>query len=565
MQWLGKSRSRSTRFFLAALVTFICLNLVWAGAEILTGFRVQPPALRLALLGLLLVVGLGAGALAARRTRQGAQPVDTAPQANVPESISPDRLARLAQAARSNADQPEPVAEQPPEAETFPAGPTIAAARRRPIVFRQSFPPGGDHGLSYYGGRPTGPAGFEWPRHATDDGAAPLSFVLQWNCRELAAQDATGLLPRDGVLYFFADLNWGHKEAYRFLHLPGSTDGWSEIDPPADLGPILGGETAWQVPWCSQAIAPEHQDCPVLLPKWPFRPLGFDYPADPDGDPEGSAFWSEKSAAEALIAAQNSLGAPLMEFAPDRKAAAPFPAFPHDWAAVRIVCSMVIDTLRKPEYTRLPKAIEELESEARAARIAEWRDEATELYVFAASHPLTDPVPVDLSAQIRAWMDKVNGCFFYSQAVEKSVNASLGLGSAALSVIPPSQIDRASLNHMLGLAYDREEYRHEFRARCHPDLDQAASNVKWEEAHRAGQLPIVRSLHAPIPNRIFGPPSYVQGGVEELVEDHLLLLEISSSSHIGIELGEGVIQYMIRPDDLRHGRFDRAEVIMSAY
>jgi len=75
----------------------------------------------------------------------------------------------------------------------------------------------------------------------------------------------------------------------------------------------------------------------------------------------------------------------------------------------------------------------------------------------------------------------------------------------------------------------------------------------------------VRSLHAPCPNRMFGPPSYVQGYVEEYVEEWVLLLELSSREPIGLKFGEGVLQFMIRPAALRKCDFDDVKAVVSSY
>jgi len=72
-------------------------------------------------------------------------------------------------------------------------------------------------------------------------------------------------------------------------------------------------------------------------------------------------------------------------------------------------------------------------------------------------------------------------------------------------------------------------------------------------------------VFAPTPNRMFGPPTYVQGYVEEYLDEWLLLLELVSRDSIGFGLGDGVIQFMIRPRDLAAGRFDQVEVIASGY
>jgi hypothetical protein len=104
---------------------------------------------------------------------------------------------------------------------------------------------------------------------------------MQWDCAELAAQDATGLLPPDGVLYLFCDLTWGDPFDFQLIHAPGSVDGMQAIPIPPDLPPVYGDEGAYQVPYCSPQIAKENQDVPRLLPKWPFIPIAFSYPAPP--------------------------------------------------------------------------------------------------------------------------------------------------------------------------------------------------------------------------------------------------------------------------------------------
>jgi hypothetical protein len=57
----------------------------------------------------------------------------------------------------------------------------------------------------------------------------------------------------------------------------------------------------------------------------------------------------------------------------------------------------------------------------------------------------------------------------------------------------------------------------------------------------------------------------VQGYVEELVDDHLLLLELTNCSGPEHHFGEGVLQYLITPDDLAAGRFDQVKSVLSGY
>ena len=70
---------------------------------------------------------------------------------------------------------------------------------------------------SKFGGRPSVPAGFEWPRFEAEnyDGETanrPLSFLCQINLEEIRAYDKDGLLPKKGMLLFFYELEsmcWG--------------------------------------------------------------------------------------------------------------------------------------------------------------------------------------------------------------------------------------------------------------------------------------------------------------------------------------------------------------------
>lgn len=572
MRTLSNFGSRAGSFLLAVLATFFVLTLFWVTIETFTPFRIQPFALRMAMLSLLVATSFGIGIVISRGAGKQTKPEKRGSLEGV-AAISPDRMSRLTKAAWDNEAIAEiseiPVGNVLTEtSEPGPIDPAIALARFGPIVFRQAFPPASDQGLSYSGGVPTGPSDFAWPRYAFPDGEGPLTFVMQWDCRALAAQDATGLLPREGVLYFFADLQWRHHEAFRFVHLTGEVDTWRPVVVPTDLQPLFGDQTAWQVPYCSPRIPAEQQDCPVLLPKWPFAPLAFDYPRVEVDEPEEEWVWSGRAAAESLIVAQDSLGSPPFQFNPDhplRISGRPFPAFPHDWAAVRIVCAKVIETLHHPGHHRLPKSLSDVDESTRAATIADWLAEAIELYTFAASHRANRAVPQDLSDQLWDWMAKVDGCYYPDQVVQTSANTSLGLGSQALWIIPQDLIDRASTSHSLGLSYNRLEYLHEFTARCGQGLTREEAERRWNEAKATGTLPTVRQVHANTPNRIFGPASDPQGDSYEFLADNLLLLEISSSSEIGIELGEGVIQYLIRPADLKAGRFDQATAVASAY
>ena len=62
-------------------------------------------------------------------------------------------------------------------------------------------------GASKLFGTPDVFKGFEWPGIEIDGEIYDLSFIGQINLREAAKYDTDGLLPKEGMLYFFYDLD----------------------------------------------------------------------------------------------------------------------------------------------------------------------------------------------------------------------------------------------------------------------------------------------------------------------------------------------------------------------
>lgn len=75
-------------------------------------------------------------------------------------------------------------------------------------------------GATKFGGSPDLPAGYAWPEH----NGSPLPFVAQLNLSEVAQYDTMHLLPVEGRLYFFFDINaffdsWPrHQAIWRVLY-----------------------------------------------------------------------------------------------------------------------------------------------------------------------------------------------------------------------------------------------------------------------------------------------------------------------------------------------------------
>lgn len=155
-------------------------------------------------------------------------------------------------------------------------------------------------GASKFGGQPDVPADFVWPvfetKTAEDDQVRerPLAFLAQFDCAQLAPLDPEGLLPQEGVLSFFYELDsqrWGYdpkdRGCARVFWFEGplaAAEFPAELDEEFRL-PELAAELSGAMD------APDFQDaCPALEYDWTAndyryfdqarRELGMDYPAN---------------------------------------------------------------------------------------------------------------------------------------------------------------------------------------------------------------------------------------------------------------------------------------------
>lgn len=59
--------------------------------------------------------------------------------------------------------------------------------------------------VSKFWGDPDMPADMQYPTYRLEDGSMiPLTFICQIDCHDIAALDTAGVLPHEGMLYFFA-------------------------------------------------------------------------------------------------------------------------------------------------------------------------------------------------------------------------------------------------------------------------------------------------------------------------------------------------------------------------
>lgn len=133
-----------------------------------------------------------------------------------------------------------------------------------------------DIGQSKFGGKPHLPKDFQW-YYYNGEGLdkkiknRPLSFLAQINCREIHFFDKDNLLPAEGILYFFYELDtmsWGYDPrdvgSARVYYFSGSEQELIETEFPEDL------EEDYRMPefaveFSSVISMPDYQEAEDLL------------------------------------------------------------------------------------------------------------------------------------------------------------------------------------------------------------------------------------------------------------------------------------------------------------
>ena len=409
------------------------------------------------------------------------------------------------------------------------------AAQKRPIVFRQFLPqsPGKD-GLSFFGGRPIAPAGFQWPRERGAEGGAPLQFVMQWDCAQLSEQYPTGLLPQDGVLYCFVNFDRHEDDDFladhTFVYERGTAQSWGPIDTPTDAGPALGKKSAKLLSGCTAQVDNADNFVPHVLPRFPFAPIALDYPGSESAQRE---FWSDEVVADALLEVQKS-GVAVLETETDpgnalRDIERPFLAFPHDFGAIRVIASRMIEALTQPDKSLAETLYPSLSSEERRAKFAQWVEEAKEIFLLGTQRPSGQKLDQAIADDIWQWFDERKGILDTRMPalVTESVDLSLSVGSDALNNVPAHWIDKAMGLHALAAEYS--------------DHDSADANTR---------------ICTVTPARMFGPATRSKGALDGSLQDHLMFLELPSGAGPQHHFEGKVLQYWITADDLAVGQFD---------
>ncbi len=150
------------------------------------------------------------------------------------------------------------------------------------VFLERIWPPAGapENWISQIGGHPNFPPDWEWPRIEFEEGefegeAASLDFLAQINLADLPDVEDRDLLPKEGVLYFFAlaltaePLTEFGPDAWRVLYYPGDASQFPKRPPPPDAGWFLDDTDYCRAP----AAELRDPDAPFkdLFPRCPVR------------------------------------------------------------------------------------------------------------------------------------------------------------------------------------------------------------------------------------------------------------------------------------------------------
>ncbi|GEN99995.1 hypothetical protein NSE01_18280 [Novosphingobium sediminis] len=458
------------------------------------------------------------------KRRKGADEPEPEPEHEpLPVKTGRSRLisaASLAEAEAANAlpdpDYLEPEPELP-ASEPAPAAAALhsplATVRQQAVVLRQHFPPNrAPEGRSWLGGTPVLPGAAEWPLNPAT--GKPLHFLLQLDLAEVPDEAGLGLLPSEGALAVFLDLDWGAGEAFRIIHAQGyAGTPWHALDVPPALAMAYGDEAALVWPW---ALTPEHGT--QVLPRWPVAPRLI---ALAESDSPG---WPHNAAtARAMLAAQgvDELApaiTPADFHGPDGQGFEPlWYGYPQDWITVQIAAAALVREADRASRTVLDDPYPGLEADERAAELKAVREEAQAWFDHALNNPALTALAPPVRKAFWDWLSTHRALAEHVMpaAVEAAIETTLHASPQEAAKFPEEVTARVAYRHAL--------------ARRTPE-----------------------GVIAPPPARLLAPAS----GEAELAGTHLLLLELPSNPALGHHFGGSALQFWITPEDLADRRFD---------
>ncbi|GGI29003.1 DUF1963 domain-containing protein [Bradyrhizobium guangdongense] len=437
-------------------------------------------------------------------------------------------------------------------------------------VFKHQFPPRFPiSGRTYFGGLPTAPADFRWPR--APDGT-PYSFMAQVDCAELPDFQLRKFLPASGVLHFF--VNWdvfdGLDEAQSWPNhvvlSRDTTEPCREVRPPDDLPPCYGASNArFYFPWLEHT---DRHDYPRAFARKAMtmgvvRTFAEEHPRELDGNSAGryQQIWEEEQAAELarfygdpVIA--DALPGPKDDFAARRTVQRPTTTFPAGWIDIEVFCGLFL----KEVLERGIKQIERGKDAAGqpwpvdpAAVRAAYENALTTANGWierSRSAGLTSPVPEADRMAFWSWLEEMNAAAVDPitdsrcarvlnqlswKTVRTGAHICLSASEAASSLVPEEMMGELRMEHSVLVA------------------------GKWpRRAGRHQMLGAGRDVQG-------APRRHTLAAGDPLLSD-VLLLQLDTDWAVPWMLADcGVLQYWISVSDLRAERFDRVRVTIEGH
>lgn len=432
------------------------------------------------------------------------------------------------------------------------------------VAFKHQFPPRFPIlGRTYFGGLPTAPADFSWPRAP---GGTPFTFMAQVDCSELPDFRLRKFLPGSGVLHFF--VNWevvdGVLEAQSWpnhvVFSRGTAGSWCEPRQPDDLPPCYGASNAgYHFPWLKHSLGT--RPYPRAFAKKAMRmgvvrTFANEYP--PELDSKSAVRYQEIQEEEQTAELARFFGDPVTadelpeparEYSAKRTVQRPTATFPTAWIDIEIVCGLFLKELLETGIKQIERGKDVCGQpwppDPAAVRAA-YEDATTESHAWIArsrSAGLMSPVPEADRTAFWSWLEEMNAASvdigdsrsawtlnrLIWEAVRTSAHICLSASEAASSLVPMEIMGELRMEHSVLVA------------------------GKWYR--RAGR------------HQMFGAGRNVQGAARYALEvDDILLLQLDTDWAMQWMLGDcGVLQYWISLPDLRAQRFDRVRVTLEGH
>jgi len=423
--------------------------------------------------------------------------------------------------------------------------------RRDAILFTHVFPP--QHGKKsscFFGGRPQLPPDIDWPAIGGDENGLErsLSLLAQIDCASLPRLDNCPDLPEAGTLFFFVDsmdaLCFDHQDFRNWvIYHPEPVTTLPPTPDPADLqycegDPLIYGH---QYDWLNHLDRTE-RDFPKNYPKWAVEPHRIDAARTvgyEEFDHQTGTYLSDRI--------ENDLHSELMRvqggliertwdyyFFPEGLDARtafwrPHPSFPHAWIQVEIFAGYFCEEINDdPKYDKERQQAYRWASRGRAAGL------------FTATSP------EDREA-FWSWL----------QAMEESASSSA-------ESVQRDKRDATTLNRCISRAYQKGiDFCLAESAIAAAQVDnQMIDDVRWRH------VPIfeMRNEIDTVRHAMCGAAKEIQFAPQRFKDTHMLLMQFDSDYGMGWMWGDvGVLQYWIRPDDLKSRRFENVIVTMEGH